>query len=658
LNHSENSIPLILPEATKPFILPLGWSIVENAVQPTVLGPEGDLQIAFLVLPNSGEPAQMATQAWRMVEQDFDQPIRQQTEAAAAGGWDATHQIVHLATQSGGNMHIAILRRLGDRMYLSLISGTAAALSRRGANLGEIVDGWRPDALPEVSLAGRLAAPWTEALAAELRHFLTESLQALNVPGASVALVQDGRVVFAEGFGIAEVGSGRPVNAHTPFMIGSTTKALTTLMMARLVDQGKMAWSTPVTTLLPGFSLADAVVSRQLEMRHTVSASTGMPRRDIDFLFRNQGVTPEDRMAEMRSMSPTTGFGETFQYSNHLVAAGGYAAAQAFALDFRQNSCQDLGQPDSAKFSLQQAYQLAMEELVFQPLSMSATGLSAPPPSVRAEPHGLDFEGNCVPIDPNLERFVTSVAPAGALWSTALDLANYIQVELNQGQTAAGASLLRPESLAERSKPGIKITADFSYGLGLFRENHHGLLILGHGGNTLGFSSDLYFLAEHGVGAVLLTNRRNTNLFLAAVRQKVFELLFDAPPSASQMVAAAQRSSAATLGRRLSRVQSRTNAAPWLAELAGEYRSAELGPLSISVRDGIVWAQFQSWQSPLGTEIAQNAERFLVLTGAPWSGELRLRVLNATSDSLPRLLLDGGQTQYTFERLPPTATEP
>ena len=643
MNHLDTSIPLILPEASEPFMLPLGWSIVEEAAHPTVLGPEGDLRIAFLVLPQSGEPAEIAMQAWRMVEEGFDQPIRQQTEAAAAGGWDAAHQIVYVAAQSGGNMHIAILRRLSDRMYISLVSGTLSAFSRRGANVSEIVDGWRPDTLSEISLAGRPAASWTEELAAELRRFLVEALQVLKVPGASLALVQDGQVVFAEGFGTAEIGSGRAVDAHTPFMIGSTTKALTTLMMARLVDQGKMAWSTPVTSLLPDFSLADAEVTRQLEIRHTVSASTGMPRRDLDFIFRIEGITPEDRMAEMRDMSPSTGFGETFQYSNHLVAAGGYAAAQAFAHAFPK--------PNSARLSLQQAYGLAMEELLFKPLSMSATCLAAPPERERAEPHGLDVDGNCVPIDPAMERFGTSVAPAGALWSTAIDLTKYLRLELNRGQTAAGESLLRPESLAERAKPGIKITGDFSYGLGLFREDHHGLLVLGHGGNTLGFSSDLYFLPEHGIGAVLLTNRRNTNLFLAAVRQKIFELLFDAPRSASQMVTAAQRSSADTVQRRHSRVQSGSNAAPWLAELTGEYRCAELGPLSIADRNGAAWAQFQSWQSPLGTEIAQNTDRFVVLTGAPWSGELRLRVLEATSDSGQRLLLDGGQIQYIFERV-------
>ncbi len=118
-------------------------------------------------------------------------------------------------------------------------------------------------------------------------------------------------------------------------MIGSSTKPLTTLMMARLIDQGKFAWTTPVRDLLPDFELGDPDITRKLEMRHTVCACTGMPRRDVDFVFRFEGISPEQRLLEMRTMRPTTGFGETFQYSNLLVAAGGYAAAPAFSLAAR-----------------------------------------------------------------------------------------------------------------------------------------------------------------------------------------------------------------------------------------------------------------------------------------------------------------------------------
>jgi hypothetical protein len=84
-------------------------------------------------------------------------------------------------------------------------------------------------------------------------------------------------------------------------------------------------------------------------MRHTVNASTGMPRRDLSLVFGFGGGTPEQRLAEMRSMAPTTGLGEVFQYSNHLVALCGYVAAKhAF--------------PDSDPSS---AYDRAMRELVF-----------------------------------------------------------------------------------------------------------------------------------------------------------------------------------------------------------------------------------------------------------------------------------------------------
>jgi len=114
-----------------------------------------------------------------------------------------------------------------------------------------------------------------------------------------------------------------PVTLQTRFMIGSVTKALTTFLMARLMDQKRLSWSTPIVDLLKGFALADPEITQRLQMRHTASASTGMPRQDYEFIFRYSGITPEEPMAQMKAMRPTTGFGETFQYSNLLVAAGG-----------------------------------------------------------------------------------------------------------------------------------------------------------------------------------------------------------------------------------------------------------------------------------------------------------------------------------------------
>jgi CubicO group peptidase (beta-lactamase class C family) len=73
------------------------------------------------------------------------------------------------------------------------------------------------------------------------------------VPGVSVGVVQDGRVVFAGGFGAREFGSTAKVDDKTLYLVGSNTKALTTLMLAKLVDEGRFTWETPVTALMPSF---------------------------------------------------------------------------------------------------------------------------------------------------------------------------------------------------------------------------------------------------------------------------------------------------------------------------------------------------------------------------------------------------------------------
>lgn len=159
------------------------------------------------------------------------------------------------------------------------------------AQVTEILRAWKPTALKSPSLANQEPIALGEDQAPQLKQFIAEAMRALQVPGASICIVQKCRVVFSEGFGIRKAGSSEPVTPTTRFMIGSSTKPLTTLMMARLVDQGAFSWTTPVTTLLPDFELGDPEITRQLAMRHTVCACTGMPRRDLDFVFRFKNVS-------------------------------------------------------------------------------------------------------------------------------------------------------------------------------------------------------------------------------------------------------------------------------------------------------------------------------------------------------------------------------
>lgn len=640
---SPNEIRVILPGASAAVMLPGGWSLgTEPSDVFTVIAPEGDLRVAFVVVPLEGTPEEMAGRAWRVFDSSFDFPVLRKIPMLTAGavsgsgGWNEQFQIAYDVPESQSRVVAAVLRTLRDKAYCALIFGARGTVMRRGAQMGEVVQSWKPEGLAEPSHAVSQQRKWEEKQSTEMGDFLRRGIAELHIPGVAIAVVQDGGVVFAEGFGVTKIGSSEPVRPDTRFMIGSSTKPLTTLMMARLVALGKLEWSTPVTKLLPDFALADPEVTRKLEIRHTASASTGMPRRDFDFVFKFKGVTPEQRLEEMKQMKPTTGFGETFQYSNHLVAAGGYAAARSY----RQQG------------PLQEAYEQAMGELVFEPLGMKRTGFDEADSGPAALPHATDFEGNTVSMDSGIDGCVRSVAPAGAAWSTATDMAQYLLLELNRGKLPNGEHLLPEEALLERRKRGIKITDKLSYGLGLFLSDDDGLKVIHHAGNTWGFSADLYFLPQEGLGVVLLTNRFIANLFLAAARRKVFELLFDAPPNAEKMIAAALQAEKDVASQRLARVKADADSIKCLEGTLGEYRSKELGPLTVQRRDGQYWADFDSWSTTLGVEQQSDGSKVVVPTGPPLNGGtfspvgVRLQV----ADDGQSLVLDAGQTLYRFER--------
>ena len=106
--------------------------------------------------------------------------------------------------------------------------------------------------------------------------------------------MQDGKVVFAGGFGVRDLATGSAPDADTLYIVASNTKALTTLMLGKLLDEGKLTWDTPVTRLLPSFKLGDADTTSRVLVKHLICACTGLPRQDFEWLFQYQGVTAQD----------------------------------------------------------------------------------------------------------------------------------------------------------------------------------------------------------------------------------------------------------------------------------------------------------------------------------------------------------------------------
>jgi len=288
-----------------------------------------------------------------------------------------------------------------------------------------------------------------------------------------------------------------------------------------------------------------------------------------------------------------------------------------------------------------------MRELVFDSLGMPQTLVLCIDSPLDAAPHGRELSGNCVPIDPVLERFADAVAPAGSVWSNVLDMAQYVKCELRKGLNDRGEQVVSAENLLARRRSAVKIDGKSSYGLGLLLTEQQGLVEVTHGGNTLGFSADMFFLPEHGIGMVVLTNLRAANLFLASVGQKLLEVLFGAESKAEAMVTGAKKALDDALEGIRQRVETDTASTAWIGDYTGRYDTEELGPARISQVGEGFQIEFESWSSRLGVEEQSSKSRQIVLTSAPWLGTIKLQL----TDDPNTLLLDGGQTKYEFVRV-------
>lgn len=614
------------------FKIPAGWKLERLGSLHKIVSPEEDISVAFLELPKQLSFKESAAEAWKLADPAFRLQPLQEASPPTRDGWDEIHQIIYDTPSKDSSIVVAAVRVFQKRAYVNLIRGTNAAMSRRGAQVNEAVESWKPEGFEEPSLAAAVPLPWSDGQARDLERFVRSAMDAFRVPGAAIAVVQDGRIVYTGGFGERKLGGSERVTPATVFMIGSTTKALTTLMIAKLIERGSLKWSTPVAKLLPGFALAEEETTRRLQIQHTACACTGMPRDDLAFIFKYSGITPEQRLEQMKTMRPTTGFGETFQYSNWLVMAGGYAAARAF----------------SPTGTLEHAYRDAMREMVLGPLGMKDTVLDIREATAKkaAFPHAIGFGGKAEVLPLALEGGVSSVAPAGAAWSNVLDLARYLLVELSEGFLPDGTRVVGKETLLRRRQKGIKINDKAFYGLGLFIDQEQGLNLVGHGGNTLGFSSDLFFIPEKRLGVVVLTNLAGANSFLAAVRQKFLELEFGATPRAERLLTFGVQKRKDWLKKLHERVSEDPRKMAWLKDWVGEYENERLGRLKIqAVKDGYEM-DVGEWKSRLGAKIEPNGDRQIAWVGAPWSGGGEF-LLGTDGKSL---ILDEGQRQHVFRR--------
>jgi CubicO group peptidase (beta-lactamase class C family) len=613
------------------FIAPAGWSVLVKGPATIVTAPEGDSHLA-LVDVHAKDAAAAVSAAWAAYQPDAKWPLKLVTPSPDKDGWSDAQTYSYQVSPNEKRDVEALARRANDVWTVVLYDVTQAVGEKRLAAISLVYGQLWPRGYTRESFAGKKANVLDSARIAQLTAWVQQAMKEAQVPGVALGLVQDGKVVFADGFGVRELGKKEKPDADTLFMIASNTKALTTLMLAKLVDEKKLTWDAPVTSLLPTFKLGNEETTKSVEVKHLICACTGLPRQDLEWLFQFKGLTPDGAMATLATVQPTSKFGEMFQYSNLLAGAGGFVG----------------GHVAYPKLELGAAYDQAMRTRVFEPLGMKSTTFDSAKvfKGNHAFPHSPDVDGVTARAVSEVNESIIPLRPAGAAWSTVRDMLAYISMELADGALPNGKRYIAKEPLLERRVAQVPIGKDDVYGMGLEVNTRYGIPVVHHGGDMIGFHSDMIWLPEQGVGAVVLTNGDPGWLIRGFFRRKLLEVLFDGKPEADADMAAQAKTfyDQVAADRRLLTVPADATES---AKLAGHYRNAALGDLAVTHAGGKTTFDFGEWKSDVGSRKNPDGS-FSYVTIVPGMSGFELVVGTGAKRTLT---VRDAQHEYVFEEL-------
>jgi CubicO group peptidase (beta-lactamase class C family) len=613
------------------FSVPDGWSQESKGSSTELRPPETDCRVVIAEVGAVADARSAAAAAWTAYRGKETHPFKLLAPMAARDGWDEMAVVQYETSPSEHLTVAAYVFRQGQDWVAGILDGSTSTVEKRLGPLTLILQSVRPAGHERESFGGRAAHRLERERAEALLDFVRESAAKLDVPGVGLALIDHGEIVFEGGVGVREMGRPEQIDAHTRFMVASNTKGMATLLLASLVDQGKLGWDDPVTKVYPSFRLGDDATTRQVLIRHLVSAYTGLPRKDTEWLFTTTAETPaETTFVHLAATQPTSRFGEVFQYNNHMAAAAGYVAGH-------------LAYPDR---ELGEAFDAAMQELVFDPLAMIETTFSTADAleGNHASPHGMDPDGRLRVLGMAINNAVMPFRPAGGAWSTPHDMILYVQNELAEGVLPDGRRLMAPENLLARRIRGAPVGEDQWYGMGLMEDATWGVSVIHHGGDLPGYHSDIIVIPAAQVGAVILTNADSGASLRRPFLRRLLELLYDGrPEAAGDVSAAASQIEAQRIAEREKLV---IPAAPAdVSGLAPAYTNPDLGALAIEREGGVVRVRTPAWTSEVASRRNDDGTVSLVTIDPAVLG---LGFVVGAREGRPTLTIRDAQHVYEF----------
>lgn len=351
----------------------------------------------------------------------------------------------------------------------------------------------------------------------ELDTFIAKGMKDWKLPGMSIVVVKDGKVVYLKGFGIRTLGDTAAVDPDTEFGIMSTTKAMTALSIAMLVDEGKIKWDAPVTEYLPWFQMPTPYLTEQVTVRDLLRHNAGLANADA--LWARGDYDSHEIIRRIRGLKPAYSLRSSWGYNNVMYGVAGEVVAAASGISWEQFITTRILKPLEMNHSFAT---LALE------IASKDTN--------RSSAHFV--------IDKQLrvieESAVDAVPSAGATWSTASDMGHWLRFLLDGGQyegkrlvsEASFRELFSPQALIPINDfyPSTALTKPHwtAYGLGWFLQDYRGKYVAMHTGSLDGRTALIGLLPDDGIGMFVFGNADHVEL-RHALMLKVFDLYTGAP---------------------------------------------------------------------------------------------------------------------------------
>ncbi|KAA3604963.1 MAG: hypothetical protein DWQ01_20375 [Planctomycetota bacterium] len=334
--------------------------------------------------------------------------------------------------------------------------------------------------------------PELQARLTALSEQLEKQRQEYRIPGMALAIVYQGRPIWVQGFGVSDVEAQTPVTPRTVFAIGSVGKSFTSLLMTSLAQEGQLDLDAPVTQFIPYFDLniQSEDPKAEVTLRDLLCHRTGFTRMGV--LWKNLQIPHEKILKTAAGATPYAPFRKRFLYNNVMYLAAGVAAEAATGKSWAHH----------------------IETRFLKPLQMKDSSVLQPKTEARREGrfhdgyHWNEFKQSYRSL-PLVD--LSSIAPAGGIYSTAADMAHYIQALLDDGRFG-NRKVFEKEALEACWSPHTPVGGGVSYGLGWMLGEWQGQPEWQHGGNIDGFAAQVALLPEQDLGLVLLANMTSTPL--------------------------------------------------------------------------------------------------------------------------------------------------